>query len=66
MIDMATVTLSDVDEVIATTQKAVLVHFTHGQETWIPRSVCDGGDDLAKGDTDIVVQGWFANQEGLG
>ena len=62
---MATVTLSDVDEVIATTQKAVLVRFTHGQETWIPRSVCDSGDDLAKGDTDIVVQGRFAAREGL-
>jgi hypothetical protein len=61
---MATVTLSDVDEVIATTQKAVLVRFTHGQETWIPRSVCDG-DTLAKGNQDIVVSRWFANQEGL-
>ena len=62
---MATVTLSDVDEVIATTQKAVLVRFAHGQETWIPRSVCDDGDTLAKGDQDIVVSRWFANQEGL-
>ena len=38
---MATVTLSDVDAFIATTEKAVLVRFTNGQETWIPRSVCD-------------------------
>jgi hypothetical protein len=62
---MPYVTLSDVDEVIATTQKAVLVRFTHGQETWIPRTVCDGGAQLAKGDTDIVVTGWFAAREGL-
>jgi hypothetical protein len=62
---MATVTLSDVDQVIATTEKAVLVRFNHGQETWIPRSVCDDGDDLAKGDTDIVVGRWYALREGL-
>jgi hypothetical protein len=62
---MATVTLDNVDEVIATTQKAVLVRFTHGQETWIPRSLCEDSDDLCKGDTDIVVQEWFARKEGL-
>ena len=62
---MATVTLSNVDAFIATTEKAVLVRFTNGQETWIPRSVCDSGDDLAKGDTDIVVELWFAKREGL-
>ena len=62
---MTTVTLSDVDAIIATTEKAVLVRFTNGQETWIPRSVCDSGDDLAKGDTDIVVELWFAKREGL-
>ena len=62
---MAYVTLSYMDAIIATTEKAVLVRFTNGQETWIPRSVCDSGDDLAKGDTDIVVQGRFAAREGL-
>jgi hypothetical protein len=62
---MTTITLSDVDEVTATTQKAVLVRFTLGQETWIPRSVCDDGDRLGKGDTDIVVEQWFATKEGL-
>ena len=62
---MTTVTLSYVDQVIATTEKAVLVRFTHGQETWIPRTVCDSGDELAKGDTDIVVSGWLAAREGL-
>jgi hypothetical protein len=62
---MAYVTLFYVDAIIATTEKAVLVRFTNGQETWIPRSVCDSGDDLAKGDTDIVVQGRFAAREWL-
>jgi hypothetical protein len=62
---MAFIPLSGVDEVIATTEKAVLVRFTNGQETWIPRSVCDSVGDLAKGDTDIVVQGRFAAREGL-
>ena len=62
---MTTVTLSDVDAIIATTEKAVLVAFKDGCETWVPRSVCDDGDDLAKGDTDIVVELWFAKREGL-
>lgn len=36
-----------------------------GEPNWIPRSVCDGGSILEKGDTDIVVQEWFAEKEGL-
>jgi hypothetical protein len=62
---MAYITLSGVDEVIATTEKAVLVSFSNFRETWIPRSLCDNGECLEKGDTDIVVQEWFAKKEGL-
>lgn len=32
---------------------------------WIPRSVCDEGDILEIGDTDISVREWFADKEGL-
>ena len=38
---------------------------SHGDAQWIPRSVCDGGSILEVGDTDIVVQEWFADKEGL-
>ena len=33
--------------------------------TWIPRSLCDDGENLEEGDTDIVVDRWKAEQEGL-
>lgn len=58
-------TLDDVDAIVRTTAKAVLVRFTDGRETWIPRSACEGGDDLEEGDTDIVVANWFIEKEGL-
>ena len=29
---------------------------------WIPRSVCESGDDLNEGDTDIVVARWKADE----
>jgi hypothetical protein len=62
---MATITLDKVEGIIAATQKAVLVRFKNQEETWIPRSVCDDGSELEIGDTDIVVQTWFAEKEGL-
>ena len=62
---MPDITLDGVDRVIRTTQAAVLVRFKNLKEVWIPRSVCECGDELSKGDTDIVVQGWFAEKEGL-
>jgi len=33
--------------------------------TWIPRSTCDDGSRLERGDTDILVEQWKADQEGL-
>jgi hypothetical protein len=32
---------------------------------WVPRSVCENGDELDIGDTDICVQRWFAEREDL-
>ena len=32
---------------------------------WLPRSQCDDGDHLSKGDTDISVKSWLAEKEGL-
>lgn len=32
---------------------------------WVPRSLCEDGFGLEEGDTDIVVQEWKAEQEGL-
>lgn len=52
-------------EIIRTTDRAVLFRSETGDETWIPRSVCPGGEDLEDGDTDILVARWFAEGEGL-
>lgn len=35
------------------------------REVWIPRSVCDHGDDIEEGDTDIYVSDWFCEREEL-
>ena len=32
---------------------------------WIPRSVCDDGEVVGVGDTDLSVREWFADKEGL-
>lgn len=55
-------------EVIAKTEKAVLIEWkAHGEvfNAWVPRSVCTDGQTLQPGDTDIIVQEWFAEKEGL-
>lgn len=57
--------LDDVDSVIRTTRDAVLVRFKDLKQVWIPRSVCQDGDTLKEGDTDIMVAEWFAEKEGL-
>lgn len=50
--------------VARTTAKAVLL--AKGDfEVWVPRSVCEDGDELDMGDTDICVAEWFAEREGL-
>ena len=56
----------EADEVMAVTDKAVLFDID-GDETWVPKSVIDGGDGYTKGDLDVEVQvqKWFADKEGL-
>ena len=51
--------------VVKTSEKAVLLTIGNGVEVWVPRSVCVDGDTIDKGDTDLVVQSWFAEKEGL-
>jgi hypothetical protein len=49
------------------TEKAVQVATDPHAENfqWIPRSVCENGDELEEGDTDICVERWFADKEDL-
>lgn len=55
-------------EVVATTDKAVKVAWDRNgvvNMQWIPRSVCEDGDRLSEGDTDVIVETWFIDKEGL-
>lgn len=52
-------------EVRRTTRLAFLFAPKHGDEIWIPRSVAVDGDEITEGDTDVEVQTWFAEREGL-
>jgi hypothetical protein len=51
--------------VLATTDDAVLFR-RHDllEEKWIPRSRCEDGDDISKGDEEIVVQDRWLRSEG--
>lgn len=57
--------------VIKETAKAVLVRFKIGenwidfQDRWVPRSLCENGDDLRDRDDDIRVEKWWLNKESL-
>lgn len=52
-------------EVIAVTDRAVLVELD-GEERWFPRAVLRDGDDAGRGDTiTLEVESWFASKEGL-
>jgi len=62
------VTRVDVDEVKATTAKAVLVD-VGGDEEWVPRSVIvepEDGEGLERGDgdLDLYLLRWFADKKG--
>jgi len=55
-------------EVDMTTDRAVLVKRVgkpSEAKTWIPRSLCMDGEELALRDRDIVVKTWFADKESL-
>lgn len=66
--NMAKYTLLEDCEVIDTTEKAIQVAWEKrdGVHThWVPRSVCEDGDELSEGDKDISVATWFVNKEDL-
>lgn len=42
-----------------------LVDEPFSEYVWLPRSVCEQGDDLVEGDEDIVVREDFALEKGL-
>ena len=48
-----------------TTRAVLLIDTTSGEKTWVPRSLCMGGDLLSPPMTDIIVATWFADKEGL-
>ena len=56
----------DVEEVIAETDKAILVRFDD-RELWVPKSqVSDNSDVYEKGDSgNLIISPWFAEKEGL-
>ena len=47
----------------ATPRAVLLVKGT--TEAWVPKSMCENGDELAAGDTDVSVAKWVAEREGL-
>ena len=50
----------------AATERAILIKkIRTGATTWVPRSVCECGDELGLHDRDIVVRAWFVRKEGL-
>jgi hypothetical protein len=54
--------------VAGTTTKAVAVRKAKDLASawhWLPRSMCDGGEVLEVGDTDIVVRENMAEEKGL-
>lgn len=52
-------------EVIAATERAVLVELD-GEERWFPRAVLRDGDAADKGDViEVELEAWFASKEGL-
>ena len=59
------VTLDNV-RVARVTPRAILLEIDKSKPgVWVPRSVCENGDELDIGDTDICVQRWFAEREDL-
>jgi hypothetical protein len=62
---MSFITLFKADRVKLVTTRAVLIQYDGLREIWIPRSVIENGDTIAKDDEDVVVQEWFAEREGL-
>ena len=56
-------------EVVNTTDKAIQIAWEDERgelhERWLPRSMCEDGDTLDLGDTDISVAYWLCIKEDL-
>lgn len=50
--------------VLKTTDAAILLGTDLG-EIWMPRSVCEGGEEVDEGDEEVRIQRWKAEAEGL-
>jgi hypothetical protein len=57
----------DVDEIVAETDKALLLRLQDGEEVWIPLSQIANSDDYNVGDSNCTVSVtlWIAEQRGL-
>lgn len=64
-------TTIEVDDIVAVTDKAILIRQGHKQgegEVWIAKSLIDGGgDEFERGDQDVEMEvaSWFVKQEKL-
>ncbi len=56
----------DFDVILRETDKALLVRFSHGEETWVPLSQIADSDDYKVGDTEgtMSVTEWLAKEKG--
>jgi len=57
----------DVEEILAETDKALLLRLEGGEEVWCPLSQIADVEDYRKGDKDVGVSvtGWWASKNGL-
>jgi len=57
----------DFEKVVKVTDKALLVRFTDGTESWLPFSQVADSDDYEEGDGPgtISITDWLANERGL-
>lgn len=50
--------------VLKLTESAVLLGTDLG-EIWVPKSLCEGADEIDEGDEEVRIQRWRAEQDGL-
>ncbi len=55
-----------VDSVVKETGEAFLFDID-GEETWVPKSVCEDANEISEGDVnlDVEIAVWFVRKEGL-
>lgn len=50
--------------VLKTTNAAILIGTDLG-DIWIPKSLCEGSDDIDEGDEEVRIQRWKVEEVGL-